>query len=65
MKLLNSYSANDAPMGIRALVESGLSLHIIPEINELKMEVDPKHHHKDVYEHSLEVLRWGTTKTSH
>ena len=46
----------DAPMGIRALVESGLSLHIIPEINELKMEVDPKHHHKDVYEHSLEVL---------
>ena len=47
---------NDAPMGIRALVESGLSSYIIPEINELKMEVDPKHHHKDVYEHSLEVL---------
>ena len=47
---------NDAPMGIRALVESGLSTYIIPEINELKMEVDPKHHHKDVYEHSLEVL---------
>ena len=38
----------DAPMGIRALVESGLSLYIIPEINKLKMEVDPKHHHKDV-----------------
>ena len=47
---------NDAPMGIRALVESGLSSYIIPEINKLKMEVDPKHHHKDVYEHSLEVL---------
>ena len=46
----------DAPMGIRALVESGLSLYIIPELNELKMEIDPKHHHKDVYEHSLEVL---------
>ena len=43
-------------MGIRALVESGLSLYIIPELNELKMEIDPKHHHKDVYEHSLEVL---------
>ena len=43
-------------MGIRTLVESGLSLYIIPEINELKMEIDPKHHHKDVYEHSLEVL---------
>ena len=46
----------NAPMGIRTLVESGLSLYIIPEINELKMEIDPKHHHKDVYEHSLEVL---------
>ena len=45
-----------ASMGIRTLVESGLSLYIIPEINELKMEIDPKHHHKDVYEHSLEVL---------
>ena len=45
-----------ASMGIRTLVESGLSLYIIPEINELKMEIDPKYHHKDVYEHSLEVL---------
>ena len=43
-------------MGIRTLVESGLSLYIIPEINELKIEVDPKHHHKDVYEHTLAVL---------
>ena len=43
-------------MGIRTLVESGLSLYIIPEINELKIEVDPKHHHKDIYEHTLAVL---------
>ena len=49
-------------MGIRTLVESGLSLYIIPEINELKMEVDPKHHHKDVYEHSLEVLEGVPSK---
>ena len=47
---------NSPSMGIRTLVESGLSLYIIPEINELKIEVDPKHHHKDVYEHTLAVL---------
>ena len=43
-------------LGIRALLESGLSKLIMPELNELKMEVDPNHHHKDVYEHTLVVL---------
>ena len=43
-------------IGIRALLESGLSKLIMPELNELKMEVDPNHHHKDVYEHTLVVL---------
>ena len=42
-------------MGIRSLVESNLIDFIIPEIRELKMEVDPHHHHKDVYEHTLQV----------
>ena len=42
-------------LGIRVFVESGLSKYVIPEINELKMEKDPEHHHKDVYEHTLVV----------
>lgn len=43
-------------LGIRAFVESGLSIKIMPELDELKIEVDPKHHHKDVYEHTLIVV---------
>ena len=43
-------------LGLRTLVESGLSSYIIPELNELKIEVDPNHHHKDVYEHTLTVV---------
>ena len=42
-------------MGIQALVESTLIDYIIPEIRDLKIEVDPNHHHKDVYEHTLQV----------
>ena len=43
-------------LGLRVFVESGLSLYVMPELNELKMEVDPNHHHKDVYEHTLTVV---------
>lgn len=43
-------------LGIRALVESGLSMYILPELNELKIEIDPEHNHKDVYEHTLLVV---------
>jgi poly(A) polymerase len=30
---------------------------VLPELPALRMEVDEHHHHKDVYEHSLTVLR--------
>ena len=43
-------------LGLRTFVESGLSSYIIPELNALKIEVDPNHHHKDVYEHTLTVV---------
>lgn len=43
-------------LGIRAFVESRLSEKIMPELDELKIEVDPNHHHKDVYEHTLIVV---------
>ena len=43
-------------LGLRTFVESGLSSYIIPEVNALKIEVDPNHHHKDVYEHTLTVV---------
>ena len=43
-------------LGIKAFVESGLSQRIMPELDELKIEVDPNHHHKDVYEHTMVVV---------
>ena len=49
-------TGKEPSLGLKAFVESGLSELIIPELNELKIEVDPKHHHKDVYEHTMVVL---------
>ena len=49
-------TGKDPSLGLKAFVESGLSELIMPELNELKIEVDPKHHHKDVYEHTMVVL---------
>ena len=43
-------------LGIKAFVESGLSQLVMPELDELKIEVDPNHHHKDVYEHTMVVV---------
>lgn len=48
---------DDPVTGIRVLVESGLAELVIPEVPALKLEVDEHAHHKDVYEHSLTVLR--------
>jgi poly(A) polymerase len=42
--------------GLEALVDSGLSAIILPELPALKLETDEHHHHKDVYEHTLTVV---------
>ena len=46
--------------GIDLLVETGLADHILPEIPALKLERDEHMQHKDVYAHSLTVLRQAT-----
>jgi poly(A) polymerase len=46
-----------AVLGIEILVRSGLIDYIVPEFMALQMEIDPAHHHKDVYAHSLQVLQ--------
>jgi poly(A) polymerase len=43
-------------IGITILVDTGLAATFIPEIPQLRLEVDEHHHHKDVYEHSITVL---------
>jgi poly(A) polymerase len=42
--------------GIDILVETGLADIVLPEVPALKLETDEHHRHKDVYQHSLQVL---------
>ncbi|MFD6856515.1 CCA tRNA nucleotidyltransferase [Rhodococcus sp. NPDC060090] len=43
--------------GIDIMVETGLAQRVIPEIPAMKLEIDEHHQHKDVYWHSLTVLK--------
>jgi poly(A) polymerase len=43
--------------GLDLLVRTGVAGVILPELPALRMEVDEHHRHKDVYTHSLIVLR--------
>lgn len=42
--------------GLELLVETGLADHVLPELPALQLEIDEHHQHKDVYEHTLQVL---------
>lgn len=50
-------SAPDPVPGIRLLVDTGLADQFLPELPALKATQDDHGRHKDVYEHSLTVLR--------
>ncbi|QMU96738.1 CCA tRNA nucleotidyltransferase [Microbacterium esteraromaticum] len=56
-ELVRLMQTDDPIRGIRVLVESGLIDEFLPEVSALRLEVDEHHHHKDVYEHSLTVVR--------
>jgi poly(A) polymerase len=56
-ELVRLLQTDDPVRGIRLLVETGLIDEFLPEVPALRLEVDEHHHHKDVYEHSLTVLR--------
>ena len=43
-------------IGVDLLVETGLAEHVLPEVSALRLESDEHHRHKDVYQHSLQVL---------
>ncbi len=42
--------------GIELLVDTGLAVHVLPELIELRDCRDPIHRHKDVYLHTLAVV---------
>ena len=48
---------SDPAAGIDLMVESGLGDVVLPEIGAMRMAIDEHHQHKDVYQHSLTVLR--------
>ncbi|MEV8516211.1 CCA tRNA nucleotidyltransferase [Dactylosporangium sp. NPDC051484] len=47
----------DPVAGLRLLVDSGLAEQFLPELIGLKLEIDEHAQHKDVYEHTLIVVR--------
>ncbi len=49
--------APDPARGIDLLVQTGVADYVLPEVARLRMEADEHHRHKDVYQHSLIVLR--------
>lgn len=48
--------------GIDVMVRTGLADLVLPEVSALRLESDEHHRHKDVYEHSLTVLRQATER---
>src|SRR5690606_22821157 len=47
----------DPVAGIRLLVDTGLADQFLPEVSGLRLEIDEHAQHKDVYEHTLTVIR--------
>lgn len=47
----------DPVSGIDLLVQTGMGEVVLPEVGGMQMAIDEHHQHKDVYQHSLTVLR--------
>ncbi len=48
---------DDPVAGIELMVDSGIGDVVLPEIGAMRLTIDEHHQHKDVYRHSLTVLR--------
>ena len=47
----------DPVAGIDLVVQTGMGEVVLPEVGAMQMAIDEHHQHKDVYQHSLTVLR--------
>lgn len=47
----------DPAAGIDLMVQTGMGEVVLPELGGMQMAIDEHHQHKDVYQHSLTVLR--------
>ncbi|MBI3227821.1 MAG: CCA tRNA nucleotidyltransferase [Mycolicibacterium cosmeticum] len=50
-------TGTDPVAGVDLMVQTGLGDVVLPEVGEMRMAIDEHHQHKDVYWHSLTVLR--------
>src|ERR1700744_4359038 len=48
---------DDPTAGIELMVQTGMGEVVLPEVGGMQMAIDEHHQHKDVYQHSLTVLR--------
>ena len=48
---------DDPVAGIELMVQTGMGDVVLPEVGGMQMAIDEHHQHKDVYQHSLTVLR--------
>jgi poly(A) polymerase len=55
-ELTKLLTAAEPRRGLELMVTSGVADFVVPELPRLRMETDPLHHHKDVYQHTLAVL---------
>jgi poly(A) polymerase len=56
-ELVKLMLAPDPRPGLEILVDSGIAGLVLPELPALKLELDEHHHHKDVYQHTLTVVK--------
>ena len=55
-EFVKTLMSTEPRLGLSVFVDTGLAKYFLPELPQLKLEIDEHHHHKDVYEHSLTVL---------
>lgn len=55
-ELIKLICAGQPRAGVDLLVDTGLADLVLPEVSALRLESDEHHRHKDVYQHSLQVL---------
>ena len=48
---------DDPVAGIEVMVDTGMGDVVLPEVGAMRLAIDEHHQHKDVYRHSLTVLR--------
>jgi poly(A) polymerase len=56
-ELVKLMCGTDPVAGLRLLVDTGLADQFLPEVAALRLQIDEHAQHKDVYEHTLTVVR--------